>query len=273
MTKADALRSLHRTGELLLVPNAYDAASARVLAHVGFPTIATTSSGVAWSLGVADGQRLAFEDVVAAVRRIAGAVDVPVSVDLEGGYVEASGGIEETVKALIDAGAAGINLDDGAYGDELDGVVEPAVLADRLRTAQAAARAAGTPLFLIARTELLWRRIGDEDTRTAAAARRIASYLDAGADWAFVPGAVDAGTIRELARAAGGRLNVMLAPGIPGLDELRALGVSRATVGTSLIRAGLAAIEEAASELRAGRLDALEREPSAGALALVASRR
>jgi 2-methylisocitrate lyase-like PEP mutase family enzyme len=273
MTKADALRALHRPGELLLVPNAYDAASARVLAHAGFPTIATTSSGVAWSLGVADGQQLAFEDVVATVRRIAAAVDVPVSVDLEGGYVEASGGIDRTVRALVDAGAAGINLDDGAYGDEIGGVIEPGVMTERLRAARAAARAAGTPLFLIARTELLWRRIGDEGTRTAAAAQRIADYLEAGADWAFVPGAVDAATIGELARAADGRLNVMLAPGIPSLDELRALGVSRATVGTSLIRAGLAAIEEAASDLRAGRYDALERAPSAGALALVASRR
>jgi 2-methylisocitrate lyase-like PEP mutase family enzyme len=93
MSSAQTLRDLHRTGELLLVPNAYDVASARVLEHAGFPTIATTSAGIACALGAPDGQRLAFEDVVAAVRRIAGAVSVPVSADLEGGYVEASGGV------------------------------------------------------------------------------------------------------------------------------------------------------------------------------------
>jgi 2-methylisocitrate lyase-like PEP mutase family enzyme len=270
---AERLRDLHVPGELLLVPNAYDAASARVLEHAGFPTIATTSSGVAWALGAADGQQLTFEDVVAVVRRIAGAVDVPVSVDFEGGYVEASGGIEQTVRALIDAGAAGINLDDGGYGEAAGGVVEPAVLVERLRAARAAADDAGVPLFLIARTELFWRRIGDEGERTAAAARRIRSYLEAGADWAFVPGVLEPDPVRELARVVDGRLNVMLAPGTPSLDELRTLGVGRATVGASVLLNGLAAIEQAAAELRAGRLDMLGRAPSAEALAIVASRR
>jgi 2-methylisocitrate lyase-like PEP mutase family enzyme len=270
---AQRLRDLHVPGELLLVPNAYDAASARVLEHADFRTIATTSAGVAWALGAPDGQRLSFEDVVAAVRRIVGAVEVPVSVDLEGGYVEASGGIEETVGALIDAGAAGINLDDGGYGDDAGGVIEPEALVERLRAARAAAEAAGVPLFLIARTELFWRAIGDETWRTAAAAERVRTYLDAGADWAFVPGVLEPATIGELARAVDGRLNTMLAPGTPSLDELRALGVSRATVGASILLAGLAAIEEAAGELRAGRLDVLDREPSPGALAIVASRR
>lgn len=251
--RARRLRDLHAGDGLLVVANAWDAASARVVESLGFPTVATSSAAVAWAAGYADGERMPLADVVAAVAKIARAVEIPVSVDFEGGYLAESGGVEESVRALLDAGAAGINLDDGAYGD---GAAEPVVaaetLAERLELARAASERAlgGTPAFLIGRTELYVRGAGEDGERFEETVRRLSAYLAAGADCAFVPGLLDPVALRELVPRLGGPVNVMLLPGAPPLAELRALGVRRATTGVSPFLAAMAGLERFAARLR-----------------------
>ncbi|WP_327085555.1 isocitrate lyase/phosphoenolpyruvate mutase family protein [Nonomuraea sp. NBC_01738] len=177
---------LHRTGDPLLLPNAWDVGSAVAIAAAGAKAIATTSAGVAWSLGVPDGADLGAERQAAVIERIVGAVGVPVSADIEAGYDS----VEATVAAVVQAGAAGINLEDRVGADLLD----PAEQADRL----AAARAAGGSVWINARTDvyLAGSRRLDEVQRRAEA------YAAAGADSLFVPGLIDLKALEEL---AGGR--------------------------------------------------------------------
>ena len=247
--KAELLRSLHRRDDLLVVPNAWDVGSARVLESAGFPTVASSSAAFAWSFGLPDGQRASWEDVIAGLARMAGGVDVPVSADLEGGYVESTGSIERTVEALAGAGIAGVGLEDSTFGDDLTGVVEAEAHAELIAAARAAADALDYPLFINGRTELYFRGVGDEEGRLEEAARRLALYAQAGADGAFAPAIADPDEIRELAGRLDVPLNVLWMPGMPGLDELEALGVRRVTVGAQTYLAALAALERAAGGL------------------------
>jgi len=269
-SRATRLREQHDRGQLLVVPNAWDVASARVLEQVGFATVASTSAGVAWAHGYRDGQQMPFGEVVAVVGRIAAAVSVPVSIDLEGGYLEQSGGVAETVRALVDAGAAGVNFDDGTY-DDASGVIDPETLVRRLRFAREIAGGEfGVPLFLIARTELYWRRVGDPETRLEHTAKRLNAYLEAGADCAFVPGLLDGSALRALVAAVDGPLNVMLTAAAPSVDQLRAIGVARATVGAGLFLASMGVVEQAAGQLYRGELAAFSATPTPSPSALTA---
>ena len=232
--KAELLRALHRGPDVLVLPNAWDVASARAFARVeGCFAIATTSGGVAAALGYPDGERIPPREMLAAVERIAAAVDLPVTADLEAGYGDAAA----TARAAIEAGAAGINLEDGA------GPMSEHV--GRIRAARAAADDAGVPLVLNARVDVYLRGthdVGDAIVRSNA-------YFDAGADCAFVIGVTDAATIARLVKALHGPLNVLAREETPSVAELARLGVRRVSVGSGLFRAGLAAAEAGAREL------------------------
>jgi 2-methylisocitrate lyase-like PEP mutase family enzyme len=271
--KAELLRSLHRRDDLLVVPNAWDVGSARVLETAGFPTIASSSAAFAWSIGQADGERAPWEDVISGLAHMAGGVEVPVSADLEGGYVDSTGSIERTVEALAGAGVAGVGLEDSTFGDDLTGVVEAEAHAELIAAARAAADALDYPLFINGRTELYVRGVGDEETRLEEAARRLELYAQAGADGAFAPGIADPREISELAAGLDVALNVLWMPGMPGLAELEALGVRRVTVGSQTYWAALAAVERVATGLAAGDLAPLEElgRPSREAMRRVAS--
>lgn len=256
--RAARLRELHKGPGPLLVPNAWDRTSAQVLESVGFATIATTSAGVAWANGYRDGEQMPFDELFVALSAIIGAVRVPVSVDLEGGYLEQSGGVEQTVDALISAGAAGINLDDGVY-DPAEGVIDTDTLAKRLTLARRSSTATlGVPLFLIGRTELFWRQIGASPERLDQTIERLNAYLRAGADCAFVPGLLDATALRSLVAALEGPLNIMVVPQSITLAEVRELGIARATLGAALFLAAAGALEALAHDLLDDRLDRLE---------------
>ena len=272
--KAERLQSLHRRDDLLVVPNAWDVGSARVLETAGFPTVASSSAAFAWSLGLPDGEQAPWDEVIGGLARMAAGVDVPVSADLEGGYVDSTGGIDRTVEALVDAGVAGVGLEDSDFGDDDEGVVEAEEHAEVIAAARAAADALDYPLFINGRTELYVRRVGPDDARLEEAARRLALYVEAGADGAFCPGIRDAEEIGELAERVAAPLNVLWMPSMPYLDELERLGVRRVTVGSQTYLAALSAVERIAEGLREGDLTPLEDlgVPSRDALRRVASR-
>ncbi|MGP4014410.1 isocitrate lyase/PEP mutase family protein [Saccharopolyspora sp. 5N708] len=221
--KAQLLRSYHHEGPVLVLPNAWDAASAAVIQQAGARAIATTSAGVAWSLGRPDGQRVSRAEMVDAVRRVVSAVDVPVTADVESGY----GDVRSTVEEVIAVGAVGVNLEDGAgFGGPLRDVNDQVEL---IRTA----RNADADLVINARTDVFLYRLGD----AADVIKRGTAYAEAGADCLFVPGSLDLPVLRQVVDAVPLPVNVMAAMGGPTVAELAAAGVRRISVGASLAAA------------------------------------
>lgn len=229
------LLALH-SGPGFVIPNAWDPGSARILERVGFPAIATTSAGIAWACGVPDGGALDADTMLDHVARIAAAVRVPVSADLESGYDD----VARTVERAVEAGAAGGNLED-AGSDGLFGIEESV---ERVAAARAAAPAGAFVLNARTDTYLLSKDPFDE---TVERARR---YVDAGADCVFVPGVVDEDTIRRLVAAVPAPLNLVagLASTTPA-PTLFSLGVKRVSLGGSIARAALSLVERAGQEL------------------------
>ena len=273
---ADRFRELHAPGAdpILVLPNAWDAMSARLVEAAGATAIATTSAGISWALGHPDGQGLTRDAMLAAVRVIVDAVRVPVTADVESGYGAGTPeDVAETARAVIAAGAVGLNLED-APGVNGAPILTTEAQAARIAAARAAARSAGVDLFINARTDVYVRKVGQEGDRFAETVRRAQAYTAAGADGVFVPGIADADTIQRLAAAVGAPLNVIGGPGVPSVRELRALGVARVSVGPGLARAVMAQIRRAATELLdAGTYEALrEQIPSPEANALFAHR-
>jgi 2-methylisocitrate lyase-like PEP mutase family enzyme len=244
VTGAADLLALHH-GPGFVIPNAWDAGSARVLDQVGFPAIATTSAGIAWSCGLPDGGALDLETMLDQVGRIVAAVGVPVSADLEAGYGDTRDDVGRTVSRVAEVGVVGATLEDQVHGT-LFGIDEAV---GRLVAARAAAPA-GT-FVLNARTDTyLAGTSGDVFSETVERATR---YVDAGADCVFVPGVDDVDTISRLAAAIPGPLNVVAGLTATVLDAptLFSVGVKRVSVGGSLARASLSLVERAGQELLA----------------------
>ncbi|MFC6012314.1 isocitrate lyase/PEP mutase family protein [Nocardia lasii] len=251
--RAQAFVDLHRAGCLLL-PNAWDAGSARLLESVGFPAVATTSAGIAFSFGRPDHDfftehgehgRLDRPTMLRRLHEITDAVRIPVSADLEEGYGPDVQTVATTFALAIDAGAAGGNLEDFT-GDRAAPLFEQSHAVDRVRAARAAVAASGEPFVLVGRTDALL-----VDASLDEAIRRGNAYLAAGADCVFVPGAADATTITTLVRALDGPLNVVmgLSEGALTMAELAELGVRRVTVGGSIARLLYRHLLDAAREL------------------------
>ncbi|MCW7944236.1 3-methyl-2-oxobutanoate hydroxymethyltransferase [Streptomyces hygroscopicus] len=255
--KAQRLRALG-TGSVLVLPNAWDAGSAAVIAAAGASAIATTSGGVAWSLGKGDGEQADRDEMLAAAARIVAAVDVPVTVDVEGGYGAAPAEVAKTVTAVVAAGAVGINLEDSkAPGGPL---FTPQEQAERIAAARAAAAEAGLPELVInARTDVYLFGIGEESGRLEDVLARTAAYAEAGADGIFVPGLLDLAVLGELSSRSALPVNAMAGPGGPGVAELSKAGVRRVSVGTGVAQAAYTAARRATLELLAsGTYDELD---------------
>ncbi len=238
--KASTLRRLHDGPEILILPNAWDVASARIFEVAGFPAIGTTSAGIAASLGYPDGQHVSRDEMLEVVARIARSVAVPVSADVESGY----GDPLETARAVVAAGAVGMNLEDVCE--------DAAVLTDL--TIQTGVireiRALELPLVLNARTDVYLANIGEPETRLTRTLERLNAFRDAGADCLFAPGVTDAETISVLAAHLRGPLNVLANSGTPGTRELQRMGVARVSVGSGVSRAALGTVRRIAHELR-----------------------
>ncbi|MDQ1034929.1 2-methylisocitrate lyase-like PEP mutase family enzyme [Streptomyces sp. V3I8] len=250
LEQALEFRALHVAGRPLVLANAWDTASARLVEAAGARAVATTSAGLAWDLGAADGDRLDRDTALAAVARIAAAVRVPVSADIETGYAGDAGGVGETVRAVLAAGVVGVNIEDALHephpspesGEPLRPIAEQAA---RIAAARAAADSAGVPLFVNARVDTYLRGAGS----LSATLERAAAFLAAGADGVFVPGVVDPVTVKALAEGVDGPLNVMAGPGAPSVTELSSLGVARISVGSGIAQAAHALVRRATREL------------------------
>ncbi|MBI1197584.1 MAG: isocitrate lyase/phosphoenolpyruvate mutase family protein [Phenylobacterium sp.] len=238
-TKAADFAKLHQGPDVLVLPNAWDAASAAVAADAGAEAIATSSAAVAWAHGQADGDILPVEVTCAMVAEIVRAVDVPVSCDFEGGFTDDLATLADNITRVIEAGAVGINFEDGAR--------DPDLHARKVAAARAAAEKAGVALYINARTDIYLKGLAQGDAAEAESIRRGRLYVEAGASGVFVPGAVDAGLIGRLAAAIPAPLNVIAWPGVPDAKALAGLGARRLSAGTGTFRAAFAALSRATS--------------------------
>ena len=245
--KAKRFLELHTSGRLLVLPNAWDAGSARIFEHVGFQALGSTSAGVALSLGHPDGERVSRAEMLEAVRRIAGAVTIPVTADLEAGYGPAVSDAVETARGAIAAGAVGMNFEDSTSDDRL---VDAAIQVGRIRAIKKLVEAEGIAFVLNARTDVFLLQIGEPAGRFDETVRRANAYREAGADCLFVPGVADAETIGRLVRAIKGPLNVLAGRSTPPTAELERLGVARVSIGGGPMRATLTLTQRIAEELR-----------------------
>ena len=224
---ATTFRHLHEGPAPFRLVNAWDALSGRVFALAGAPAVATSSFAVALAHGYADGEQIPWPDVCRTVESIVGAVDVPVSVDIEAGRGVEPAAVDATVRDVISAGAVGINIEDRQPG-------EPGSLLDTDRQCEriAAARTVGgSDLFINARCDVFFGVDVAPDPQLDVALSRATSYLAAGADGIFLPGLVDLEGLRQVATSISAPLNAMLWPGLPQVDELAAAGVRRLSQG------------------------------------------
>ena len=240
--KAEQFRALHHAPEILVLPNAWDAISARIVEAEGFPAIATSSAGVASVLGYPDGQQIPRAEMLYLIGRIAATVSVPVTADVEAGYDDPGA----TTRDLINAGVVGLNLEDMA-GNEL---IPLAQQLETIRTVIAAAKDAGIPIVLNARTDLFITHHGDEATRLDRAIERLNAFHAAGADCLFAPGVTDLETIARLVVNLKGPLNILATVPTLTVPDLQRLGVRRLSIGSGTSRVSLGALQRFARQIR-----------------------
>ena len=223
---AAIFRQLHAGPQPLRLPNAWDAGSARLFESLGAAAIATTSAGLAWALGYADGGKLPVDAAIHAAAGIARVLTVPLSVDMENGYSDDAAAVGETIRRLLDVGVAGINIEDGAHA--------PAVLAAKIEAIKNAAAKAGSDIFVNARTDVYLANLVDASRRVDETLSRGAIYRAAGADGLFVPGLHEPAEIQVIVAGVGLPLNVMAWPALMPVDELGQLGVRRFSAGSGI---------------------------------------
>jgi len=255
---AEDFRKLHRAPPILLLPNSWDPMSARIFEAAGFPAAATTSGGLAWALGYQDGEKAPWPEVVAATHRIAEAIRVPLTADIETGYGATPDALARSVTDIVGAGAVGVNLEDGTPNPQ-----EPVRTIDdaaaRIRAARAAASAAGVPVVINARVDLYLKHVGDEATRFTETVRRAEAYLAAGADCIFVFAVADIDLIKKLTAAIKAPVNVVGRAGGPGLKALEAAGVARVSIASGASMVVMSTIQRIAEELhQKGEFDILK---------------
>ena len=241
--RRERFRALHAANRLFVMPNPWDAGSARLLASCGFEALATTSAGFAWSLGRHD-QTVTRDELVAHVTEVAAATELPLNVDSERCYPDDPGGVAETVALLHEAGAAGFSIED--YDPVAGGMDEIGVAAGRVAVAAEACRRLPEPMVLTARAENHIRGVDDLDDTIA----RLVAYREAGADAVYAPGLTDLEQVAALVTAVAIPVNVLLLPGGPAVAELEGAGVRRVSLGSLLAAAAYGTLVEVATSLR-----------------------
>jgi 2-methylisocitrate lyase-like PEP mutase family enzyme len=247
--KAVQFRQLHSGPNILVLPNAWDAASARVFEQAGFPAVATTSSGVAASLGYPDGQRISRDMLVENVIQMTRVVACPITVDIEAGFGSSNEEVLQTVRAVIAAGAVGINIEDSTKGQER-ALVDVSFQVELLKAIQETASSLDVPFVVNARTDVFLLPAGDPHSRFEQAVQRANTYRQAGADCLFPIGVSDANTIASLVQAINGPVNILAGSSTPTIPELAQSGVARVSFGSGPMRAVLARLRRIADELR-----------------------
>jgi 2-methylisocitrate lyase-like PEP mutase family enzyme len=245
---ANVFRKMHQSPPALLVPNAWDAVSARLFEESGFRAVATTSGGLAWALGYPDGEGAPWVEVVAATRRIVRVVNVPVSADIEAGFGVTPTDILSNVREMIAAGVVGINIEDSDL--RAKGTLRPIEDAvERVRAARCAANESGVPLLQNARTYVFHHNVGEANDRLAEAYERARAYLKAGADCIFLFGHPELEVVAEMAKSIKAPINIVGRAGMPGMVELERLGVARVSTASGPSMVALSAVRNIARAL------------------------
>jgi 2-methylisocitrate lyase-like PEP mutase family enzyme len=241
-------RGLHQGPELLVLPNAWDAGTARLIESMGAKAIATTSAGLAWSRGYPDGNALPIDQLIAATRGIARVIRVPLTVDIEAGYSDDPRAVAELVVRILEVGAVGINIEDGAASAEL--------LCKKIAAVRDAAARSGVDLFINTRTDVYLGGIASGDAAIEEVINRASRYRAAGCDGLFVPGLSRGDAMAAIAEAIKPMpLNIMAAPSLPSMDALQKHGVRRLSAGSAIAQAALGCTSRLAARLLAGTMD------------------
>ncbi len=245
--KAEDFRALHHGKRILVLPNGWDVPSARVFEDAGFPAVATSSAGMLVSLGYPDGEVVGRDEFVSAVRRIARVLSVPVSADIVAGFGKTTKEVVATVRAILKAGAVGINIEDFAHATKKLYPVERQI--ENVKAIRKLAETSRVPLVINARTDALRFAEGDEEARVKEAIRRATAYKDAGADCVYPMGLIDATSIARFVKALDFPINVMVRKGLPPVSELQRLGVARVSFGPTASYAAMGLLKRAANEV------------------------
>jgi 2-methylisocitrate lyase-like PEP mutase family enzyme len=246
--RAAEFQRLHAGERALVLVNAWDAASARLLEEAGQAAIATTSAGMAWSLGYADGEQMGAEELIAACRRICRVVKIPVSVDIERGFGSTAGEVSAVARALLEIGVVGVNIEDGVTSGTGQ-LAPPDILAERIAALRTLVRESGRALFINARIDTYFASAIDPASRYEETLRRARIYVQAGADGVFVPGLTSLPEITRLARTVPRPLNIYAGhAGVPSIHALEHAGVRRVSLGCGPLQAALALTRRIAKE-------------------------
>jgi len=243
-------RNLHQGPAILVLPNAWDAGSARLIESLGAKAIATTSAGLAWSRGYADGNTLPNDQLIAAARDIARMLRVPLSVDIEAGYSDDARAVARLTAGLLDVGAAGINIEDGADSPDL--------LCRKIEAIRESAARSGVDVFINTRTDVYLRGLASGEAAVEEVIGRAARYRTAGCDGLFVPGLSESKAIAALTAAIKPMpLNIMAVPGLPSIDVLQHMGVRRLSAGSAIAEAALACASRLTADFLSGAMNEL----------------
>ena len=242
-------RNLHRGPGLLLLPNAWDAVTARLIESLGAQAIATTSAGLAWSRGYPDGNALPEDQLIAAIRDIARVIRVPLTVDIEAGYSDEPAAVARLVARVLAVGVVGINIEDGERSPDL--------LCKKIAAIREQAHS-GADVFINARTDVYLRGVAKGEAASAEVIRRASRYHAAGCDGLFIPGLATADAMAALSAAiAPMPLNVMVVPNLPLLDTLEKSGVRRLSAGSAIAQAAIGRTSHLVSSFLAGTMSGM----------------
>ena len=254
--KAEGFRRLHDRREVLVLPNAWDVPSARVFENEGFPAVATSSAGMLVSLGYPDGEEIPHKEFDAAVRRISRVLSVPLSVDVVGGFGDTPEGVARSVRAVIRAGAVGINIEDFVHSTRK--LLPVGKQEARLRALIRLRGSLKVPFIINARTDALRYAPGDDEAKMREAIARAEAYRDLGADCVYPMGLTDGASILRFVKALNFPTNVMVRKGLPPVPELKRLGVARVSFGPSASYAAMGLLKRVSREVRErGTFDSL----------------
>lgn len=246
--KVEAFKALHHRQDLFILPNAWDAASARVFEKAGFSAIGTTSAGIAASLGYRDGEQIPVREMMDAIQRIVSAVKLPVTADIEAGYSQEIAKVLQVVKEVMDMGVVGINIEDST-GNKNSPILDISSQVAKIRAIRNMVTAAEKTLVINARIDLFYLGIYDIQKAAEETLKRAHAYLEAGADCIFIFGVTDKEVLTRLVKAIPGPVNLLAGPEMPSVAELNLMGVRRLSLGSAAMRATLGTLESISTEL------------------------